>query len=454
MSIDPCTLYRDRYKLWAAAFIQVGFLAGATYGFVHLEQVLVRDGYWTDDASTEEMNFGLVYTIGSWCSEAGKLFIGVFLDRFGVKVTSVMGCIMCAIGLVFCAISKTSYNLVYPAFILVSLGGPAIQLATQTISDLFTNKAMVMSSLTWAFQLSTLWFMVVNVLNVEGINETLLFMCYATVAAVLGIQCWWIYPKKFKSAERLQEEDQCSVTSWEVARRSMLITTGRYPEDFIETGSLWQMMFSIDYILLICWFSGHVLYLQFWVMTVGPQTELMTGANMDEQFTIALCTVSSFGIIIGLAMDIYGFGIVVLANIAFSMGASFCITSTEIVVQWLGFILYVLSRVTTSGLFFSFIGINFGFRNFGTLTGVGVFISTCFSLLQYLCLDIVEYDLGGDYNGMNIFMAFWVGAWGGVFALWLLSIEVNSIFRKKESSNLLSRAAIKQYVIDKAGVKA
>jgi len=454
MSIDPCTLYRDRYKLWAAAFIQVAFLAGATYGFVNLEKILVRDGYWTDDASTEEMNFGLVYTVGSWCNKAGKLFIGVYLDRFGVKVTTVAGCIMCAIGLVFCAISTTSYNLVYPAFILVSLGGPAIQLGTQTISDLFTNKAMVMSSLTWSLQLSTLWFMVVNVLNIEGINETLLFMCYATIAAVLGIQCWWIYPWKFKSAKRLQEEDQCPVTGWEVARQSMLITTGRYPEDFLETGSLWQMMFSIDYILLNCWFSGHILYLEFWVMTVGTQTELMTGENMDEQFTIALCTVSSFGIIIGLAMDIYGFSIVVLANIAFSMGASFCITSPKIVVQWLGFILYVLSRVTTSGLFFSFIGINFGFRYFGTLTGVCILISSCISLLQYLCLDIVDYDLGGNYNGMNIFMAFWVGTWGGIFGFWLLPMEVKSIFTKKESVNLLNGASNEQYVIDKNGVKA
>ena len=160
--------HREKYKFWAAAFVQVGFLAGATYGWVNLEQILERDGYWTDSSSDEE--YGPVYTIISWSSQPGRLFVGVFLDNFGVKITTVTGCLMAALGLVFCAVSTTSVNLVYPALILVSVGGPAIQLATQTVSDLFFNKAMVMSSLLWSFQLSTLWFMIINVLNAEGIQ--------------------------------------------------------------------------------------------------------------------------------------------------------------------------------------------------------------------------------------------------------------------------------------------
>jgi len=446
--------YRQRYWLWISAFIQVGFLAGATYGWANLEQILERVGYWTNDPSTEETNYGLVYTIGSWFSQAGRLFVGVYLDWFGVKITTFTGCVMSAVGLVLLAISNTGMNLIYPGFILISLGGPAVQLATQSVSNLFANKAMVMSSLTWAFQLSTLWFMLCNILNEDGINENLLFMVYAGVATLLGLQCWYMYPTRFDTSKLLEGGGGGGHGH---SRKSMLITSGRYEPDFLETGTLWQMMVSADYIFLNLWYSFYILYLQFYVMTVGTQTEAVTGENMAVEFTIALCTVSSSAIIVGYSMDKFGFAVVVLCNIGFSMGASFCITSPETGVQWLGFILYVLSRVTTYGTFFSFIGINFGFKNFGTLAGIGLLISGCFSLFQYLCLDIVENDMGDDYNAMNMFMAFWCAVWGGLYAFWLFGQEVKSALKglsKDKESAAPINAGDDQYVIDNTGVKA
>jgi len=189
-------------------------------------------------------------------------------------------------------------------------------------------------------------------------------------------------------------------------------------------------------------------------MTIGTQTELVTGENMAVEFTICLCTISASAIFVGLAMDKFGFGVIVTCNIAFSMGASFCITSSETAVQWLGFILYVLSRVTSYGTFFAFIGINFGFKNFGTLAGVGLLISGCFSLFQYLCLDIVENDLGDDYNAMNMFMAFWCAVWGGLYALWLFSQELKSAGKGDDASAPVNAGGDNQYVIDNTGVQA
>jgi len=443
--------YRKRYRLWLFAFIQVGFLAGATYGWANLEQILERDGYWTNDPDTEDTNYGLVYTIGSWFSQAGRLFVGVYLDWFGVKITTVTGCVMSCAGLILFAVSNTGMNFVYPAFILISLGGPAVQLATQSVSKLFANKAMVMSSLTWAFQLSTLWFMLCNILNEDGINENFLFMCYAIVAGLLGLQCWWIYPKKFDTSKLLGGGGHGH------SRKSMLITSGRYDANFLETGTLWEMMFSIDYILLNAWYSFYILYLQFYVMTIGSQTEAVTGENMAVEFTIALCTVSSSAILVGFSMDKFGFAIVTLANVGFSVGASLCITSSDRGIQWIGFVLYVLSRVTTYGLFFSFIGINFGFKNFGTLAGVGLLISGCFSLFQYLLLDIVENEMGDDYNAMNMLIAIWCAVWGGLYAFWLFGQEVKSALKgsaEDKESAVPINAGDDQYVIDNTGVKA
>jgi len=440
--------YRIRHKLWISAFIQVGFLAGATYGWANLEAILKRAGYWMNDPSTERTNYGFVYTIGSWFNQAGGVFVGVYLDWFGVRVTTVTGCLMSCAGLIVLAISDISLNLIYPAFVLISLGGPAIQLATQSVSKLFENKAMVMSSLMWAFELSTLWFMLCNVLNEDGVNDDLLFSLYAGVAAALGVWCYCIYPKSFSNLFKLADwngghRDRCS-------RGSILITTGRYEGDFLETGGTMQMMFSLDYILLIIWYSTYILFLNFYLMTIGSQTENMTGENMAVEFTICLCTVGASAIGVGYCIDKYGFGKVVFVNAGFSVGALVLLCMDSVPLQWIGFILYVLARVTTYSTFFSFIGINFGFNHFGTLASIGLLISGCFSLFQYLLLDVVETNMEGDYRDMNVFLAIWCSAWGGLYAFFLLGMELKSSM--ENSADDIKEA--EKYVLDDTSVKA
>merc|ERR1712173_577341 len=117
--------------------------------------------------------------------------------------------------------------------------------------------------------------------------------------------------------------------------------------------------------------------------------------------------------------------------------------------QWLGFMLYVLSRVTTYGTFFAYIGINFGFRFFGTLAGLGLLISAFFSLFQYFCLNIVTGPLDGDYKPMNEFFAIWCLIWGVLYSLYLLRFECSSLFSKSEASGLNPNAS--NYVIDPDG---
>jgi len=440
--------YRIRYRLWISAFIQVAFLAGATYGWANLEAILKRAGYWTNDPSTERTNYGLVYTIGSWFNQAGGVFVGVYLDWFGVRVTTVTGCLMSSAGLIVLAVSDISLNLIFPAFVLISLGGPAIQLSTQSVSKLFQNKAMVMSSLVYAFQLSTLWFMLCNVLNEDGVNDDFLFSLYAVLAAFLGLWSYCLYPKSFINLFRLAdwngaEEDRNY-------RGSMLVTTGRYEGDFLETGSTWEMMFSVDYIFLNVWYSPYVLFLNFYLMTIGSQTEHMTGENMAVEFTICLCTVGASAIGAGYCIDKFGFGKVVLVNVGFSVGALILLCMKSIFLQWIGFILYVLARVTTYSTFFSFIGINFGFNHFGTLASIGLLISGCFSLFQYLLLDIVVNNMDGDYRDMNMFLAIWCSAWGGLYAFFLLVMEIKSN-RGKSADDV--KTETEKYVIDNIALK-
>jgi len=423
--------YRSRYKLWFCAFIQVAILGGATYGWAGLKSILERAGYWTKDPTTNEAAYGVLWTIGAWINQVGRLFLGVYLDYFGVKMTTVTGFTMCCVGLTILAFSTVKVNLVSPGFILLCLGGPAIQLATQSVSKLFQNKAMVMSSLIAAFQLSTMWFMLLNLLNESGVKDIILFSLYAAVAGCLAVWCYIIYPPRF-NLSKLNDEDTCH--EYGVSRKSLLITTGRYAEDFLETGTICEMMCSAEYIMLNIWYSCYVLYLDFYVMTVQTQTWKMTGKKLTLEFTICVWTFSAWAIGAGYCIDKYGFGHAVLSNIGFSASALMLLTTNSIQLQTIGSIMSVLSKVTTHSIFFSFIGINFGFKNFGTLAGFALLISGFFSLFEYLLLDVVEYDFEDNYRQMNLFLAIWCTFWGGIFTFFLFGMEFKSSNGNSESA--------------------
>jgi len=345
-------------------------------------------------------------------------------------VTTVTGFTMCCVGLTLLAISSNSVNLVYPGFILLCLGGPAIQLATQSVSKLFQNKAMVMSSFIVAFQLSTMWFMLLNLLNDNGVKDIVLFSFYAAVAGFLGVWCYNFYPRRF-NLSKLDDEETCH--EYGVSRKSLLITTGRYADDFLETGTICDMMSSVEYIMLNIWYSCYVLYLDFYVMTVQTQTWKMTGKKLTLEFTICVWTFSVYAVGAGYSIDKYGFGYAVLLNIVFSVSALMLLSTHSVHLQTVGCIMSILSKVTTYSIFFSFIGINFGFKYFGTLAGFALLISGFFSLFEYLLLDVVEYDFEDNYRQMNLFLAIWCTFWGGIFTVFLLGMEFKSSKGKSES---------------------
>eukprot|EP00495_Collosphaeridae_sp_1-RS-2012_P003843 TRINITY_DN3165_c0_g1_i1.p1 TRINITY_DN3165_c0_g1~~TRINITY_DN3165_c0_g1_i1.p1 ORF type:complete len:67 (-),score=13.38 TRINITY_DN3165_c0_g1_i1:248-448(-) len=66
--------------------------------------------------------------------------------------------------------------------------------------------------------------------------------------------------------------------------------------------------------------------------------------------------------------------------------------------------------------------------------------------------------MGDDYNAMNMFMAFWCAAFGGLYAFWLFGQEVKAALNgsaKDQDSAAPINPGDDQYVIDNAtGVKA
>merc|ERR1719352_705962 len=104
-----------------AAFLAIAIMGGAVYGWPSMRPILRREGLLrsgpcenepADQACNEqELSFGLIFTIGSWSNQGGRLVVGIILDRIGPRWTSFACALICSIGSVAFAMTSTTLGL-------------------------------------------------------------------------------------------------------------------------------------------------------------------------------------------------------------------------------------------------------------------------------------------------------------------------------------------------------
>ena len=150
-----------------------------------------------------------------------------------------------------------------------------------------------------------------------------------------------------------------------------------------------QQMRSIEYVLLCIWFSACVVPLQYYVGSIGFQLERHgddTGFY-TTMFSVIYAAVSMVALLAGYMADQCSLGISQAIATVLTAGALFflaVLSEISLNAHILGMIMYGMARLYVYSTFFANIGKRFGYqRNFGTLTGAGLFVSSIFSLLQY-----------------------------------------------------------------------
>jgi len=412
-------LSKKRKLYLAMAWVQVAFFSGATYGWTNLKECLQRDGVYENDPNANS-KYTLIFSLGSWFNLGGRLFLGTILDKFGVKATTTASCIIFLAGGLMLAASNTpkgGIDLLLPGFILISIGGPGLQLATQLVADLFDNRGMVISTLTCAFHVSTGPYLLLNELtknNLLSSRQPFLF-AYAGLAGLFALINPFFWPKAFvepleKDAVPLLEDN--NMTPNLSRRSSLLIPALGYDENFLETATLGGMLCSRMFIELMIWLCPFIAVLQFYIGTIGDQTKELVGENMSQYFGIFLVVCSFVAIFLGYVLDKLGFTIVMFINTCLCVTFCMILTIDNKELQWVGFVAYVTARVTTFSLYFSFLAINFGFRHFGKLAAIGMLISGMVSFIQIPMAAAVDNYWEGDYRAIMRLQGIVIGAIG------------------------------------------
>jgi len=420
---------RRRRKFYLAmAWVQVALFAGVTYGWTNLKECLQRDGVYKDDPKGNS-KYILIFSLGSWFNMAGRLVLGVILDKFGVKVTTSISCLIFVIGGLMLAVSNIpegDVDLLLPGFILVSAGGPGLQLATQLVADLFDNRGMVISSLTWAFNVSTGPYLLLNELTKHSVLKSRqpFFYVHAGLAGLFGVINLFFWPKTFRESfvPLLKKEEKNSTAGH---RSSLLNPALGYDANFVATASLRKMLCSRMWIELMIWLCCFIAVLQFYIGTIGDQTKELVGENMSQYFGILVVVCSFSAVFLGYVLDKLGFTIVVFINTCLCVAFCMILTVDNEELQYAGFVIYVTARVTSFSMFFSFVAMNFGFRHFGKLAAIGMVISGLASFIQIPMATAVDNYWNGDYRPIMRLQGYSIGGIGIVctIRMWYLERE-------------------------------
>jgi MFS transporter, LAT3 family, solute carrier family 43, member 3 len=150
---------------------------------------------------------------------------------------------------------------------------------------------------------------------------------------------------------------------------------------------------SSEYIFLLIWFSLALIPMQYYIGSLGYQMDKRGfGDTGPALFAILYAASAGFSPFLGSLADLMGLGIsqgiatVLVACSLFILAT----TTTSFEIHAVGMGLYGVGRMMVFGTYFTNIGKRFGYKYYGTLSGVGLMTSGLISLFQYPLISKVS----------------------------------------------------------------
>lgn len=417
------------------SFVVVCLAAGVVYGWPALRQQLIADG-----STLSEQQLGAAFTVGAWSTQGCRFLTGLARDRFGTRIVTCFCMVAAAMGFLGIALLDVNNIVSLMASMFVLGLGAGTQLCVQPVASLFPSVAgSILASLSGAFQISGLVFLALTSTR----NRLAGFVSFCFVLLGFAVVAFFLLPLGVSFVEdsaKLGENgeiEQIERVPGEVVQGEANDHTNEsqevglnpaasermdpeQPDSGIDTGpddekstnekqeqivekseeratlseqvattveqTAWQQIRSLEYALLLSWFSILIFPLQYYIGSIGFQLEQRgddTGFYA-KLFSILYASSAVLAPAIGYLADRIGVGIVQgLATVLAS--ASFFILATDAPLNMLPISLACngLGRMFVYGMFFTHIGKRLGYRNYGTLAGLGLLISAIVSLLQY-----------------------------------------------------------------------
>lgn len=213
-----------RYLQVFLACVYCLFAAGVVFGFAAIKPVLIAEGVYRNLCSKQELDddvrvcyaqelrLNLMFTIAAVSTNVVALPVGTILDRYGPRVSGIIGAISITLGSVlFAFAAQLPFDAYIPGYLFLALGGPFVFISSFQLSNTFPQySGLILALLTGAFDTSSaifLFYRLVYQATDGAFTPKKFFLGYLVVPAyILLVQIFFMPSSSYKTVGELVNE--------------------------------------------------------------------------------------------------------------------------------------------------------------------------------------------------------------------------------------------------------
>jgi MFS family permease len=442
-------------------------------------------------------SLNLMFTTAAVATNVAALPIGTILDKYGPRVSGIIGSILLAIGSAFWIFgSRVPFDAYIPGYLFLALGGPFVFISSFQLSNTFPrHSGLILALLTGAFDSSSavfLFYRLVYTATNGSFTPSKLFTVYLIVPVFILLAQIFLMPARsyktvgelISAAEESAEEVLAPNSGYatpedlehlrverRVRRESVLSELApligkkgedkqrRHEQRKIEVSGVWgalhgqsafQQIKSPWFILITLFTVVQMTRINYFVATIRPQYEYMLGdlglaEHVNNFFDIALPLGGIISIpFIGLILD----------NTSTTFVLSLLVTTASVIgilgvlpylwAAYANITLFVLYRPLYYTAVSDYASKVFGYNTFGKVYGLIICLAGLLNFVQS-ALDALRYkQFKGDPVPVNLILLITVVVVGSVLVLYVFrkskeirqAFEEEGVFREEEDGRI------------------
>ena len=173
----------------------------------------------TSPCYAQEIRLNLMFTSAAVATNVCALPVGAILDRYGPRITGMIGSILITIGALFLSFAlKAPFDAWLPGYIFLALGGPFVFISSFQLSNCFPNHSgLILALLTGAFDSSSALWLVFRLLYEKTggqLNTQKLFLIYLAVPVYIFLVQVFVMPStSYKTVGEIVKEAEVEINA-------------------------------------------------------------------------------------------------------------------------------------------------------------------------------------------------------------------------------------------------
>uniref|UniRef100_A0A2K5RIB6 Solute carrier family 43 member 3 n=1 Tax=Cebus imitator TaxID=2715852 RepID=A0A2K5RIB6_CEBIM len=391
------------------------------------------------DCKVQDERFSLIFTIASFMNNFMTFPSGYVFDRFKTTVARLIAILGLHVWVALWHHPTSDFDgsgsavLLFLAMPLLSVGGILFLITNLQIGNLFgQHRSTIITLYNGAFDSSSAVFLIIKLLYEKGISLRASFIFLSVCSTWHVARTFLLMPRGHipyplppnysyglcsGNGTTKEEKETAEQENRELQSKEFLSAKEETPGagQQQEARSFWSYAFSRRFAWHLVWLS----MIQLWhYLFIGTLNSLLTNMAREDKELAGLCTPeeglmvaragwqspclkgSSSTSVVALCSTVPSLALTSLLSLGFVL----CASVPVLPLQYLTFILQVISRSFLYGSNAAFLTVAFPLEHFGKLFGLVMALSAVVSLLQFPIFTLIKGPLQNDPLYVNVML--------------------------------------------------